>query len=354
MKVFFFTEGTRSSAASRIRVYEYLDRLRGAEGLEWRAASFTSEGYCRKIVGGRSAGAGRRILEKLYQLVSLVRLLAGCLTCRALVIQRVLLPIRVQRLVRRLNCSMIYDFDDAVYLGGKKKEKRFASQMTLASRVLAVSRAAAGQAAARGAEPEKVVVLPSPLDCASYLTRSGGEPGKFTVGWIGSPATTPYLAGIWERLAGFADEHRQVHFLFIGAEMFDTGSLGGRTRFEPWTPETEKSLLSLMDVGLMPLEDDEWCRGKGGYKLIQYMAAGVATLASAVGANLEVVDEGRTGMFVRRAEDWGRCLETFYSDPELCSSMGRAGRLRAQQLYDYAKTAPVFYNTLCEAAKQDT
>jgi glycosyltransferase involved in cell wall biosynthesis len=125
-----------------------------------------------------------------------------------------------------------------------------------------------------------------------------------------------------------------------------------RTRFEPWTAEAEKNLLSQMDVGLMPLDDNDWCRGKGGYKLIQYMTAAVAALASAVGANLEIVLEGRTGMFVRELKDWRRCLEIFFSNPELCTSMGNAGRQRAQEIYDYARTKPVFYNVLKEATKK--
>ncbi|MBN2288463.1 MAG: glycosyltransferase family 4 protein [Candidatus Glassbacteria bacterium] len=350
MKVFFLTEGTRTSAASRIRVYKYLDRLRTSGALQWRAASFTSEGYCRRIVGGRPAGAGRRLLEKLYQSFSLARLVLGCLDCRAVFIQRILLPVWLQRLVAALSRSLVYDFDDAVYLGGRRQEKRFASQAGLASRVLAVSRAAAAEVVSRGADPEKVVVLPSPLDCGSYRVRAGLDPGRFTVGWIGSPATTPYLEAVWEQLAGFADSRPEVRFLFIGARPFAAGGLSGCTRFEPWTPEAERELLCRMDVGLMPLEDDDWCRGKGGYKLIQYMAAGVATLCSPVGANLEVVQDGSTGMFVRGPGDWGPCLEILYSDPQLCDSLGRAGRLRALELYDYERTTPVFLRVLQEAA----
>ena len=348
MKVFFFTEGTRTSAASRIRVYEYLDRLRETEDFEWRAVSFTSEGYCRRIVGGAYKVSGRRILEKLYQLFSVLRLVFGSSGCEAVFIQRILLPVWIQRLLARFGRRLIYDFDDAVYLGGEKRNKRFASQVASASRVLAVSRLAADQAISRGADPEKVGVLPSPLDCEAYRMRTGREGDRFTVGWIGSPATTSYLERIWDELASFAQAHPQVRFLFIGAADFDTGRLKERTRFEPWSAEAEKELLCCMDVGLMPLEDDPWCRGKGGYKLVQYMAAAVATLSSPVGANQEIVLEGRTGMFVRETGDWTGCLETLYSDPELCDSMGRAGRLRAQELYDYKVAVPAFYNTLQE------
>ncbi|MEA2063536.1 MAG: glycosyltransferase family 4 protein [Gemmatimonadota bacterium] len=353
LKVFFLTEGTRTSAASRIRVFGYLDRLREDGRLEAKWASFTSEAYCRNLVAGRATGPLRRVAEKLFQAFSVLRLAFGCLTCDVVFIQRILLPVWVQRLAAFLNSSLVYDYDDAMYLGERGRGKRFASQLALASRVLLVSKAAAEEAAARrGAGPGKLVHLPSALEVAAYKSRPGsGDSQVFTVGWIGSPATTRYLEEIWEQLAAFAASCNEVRFLFIGVRPFEVGALSGSTRFEPWSAQAEKELLCRMDVGLMPLEDDPWCRGKGGYKLIQYMAAGIATLASPVGANLEIVLEGRTGMFVRKPGDWAGALESLRSDRGLCRSLGRAGKQRALELYDYTVTTPVFFKTLKDAIR---
>ena len=183
-------------------------------------------------------------------------------------------------------------------MGKPARGKRFAFQIRRASRVIAVSRSAADEAVARKAERKKVFVLPSPVDTSAYLAAEKRKKGTLTVGWIGSPATTGYLENLWPQLTAFTENHPQAQFLLIGAKPFDPRPLSGRTIFEPWSTKVETESLCRLDVGIMPLEDDPWCRGKGGFKLIQYMAAGAACLASPVGANLEIIDEGRTGYFV--------------------------------------------------------
>jgi len=351
MKVFFLTEGTRVSPASRIRVFEYLDRFLDRRSIQAEVVSFTSGGYCRRLVAGESIGVGRKLLEKLHQFCALWRLVAGSLSCEVVFIQRVLLPVALQKLVHLLNKRLVYDFDDAVYLGSETRRQRFAGQVALAARIIAVSRVARDEAVARGAPEDKVVVLPSAVDTRAYRGGNRKRQESFTVGWIGSPATTCFLEAIWPQLARFGEKFPQVRYLFIGARPFDTGSLNSRTEFRPWSPEAEKELLSRLDVGLMPLEDDPWCRGKGGYKLIQYMAAGCACVASAVGANLEIVQEGQTGFLIRRDGEWESVLSKLLADRELCRRLGTAGRQRAEELYDCSVTAPAFFAVLEEAAK---
>ena len=349
LKVLFFTEGTRTSAASRIRVYNYLDYHRQDQRIEARTVSFTSESYTRRIVSGKPVSGLRRLLEKFYQLLALLRLALGALSADVVLIQRVLLPVGLQRLIRRLNPRLAYDFDDAVYLGGgRSPDKRFALQLALARRVIAVSRAALEEAAARGAARDKLAVLPSPVDTAAYKAGSGRDDALFTIGWVGSPATTPYLESIWPQLEHFAGAEARVRFLFIGARPFDTGAFAARTSFLDWSPEAETKELCRLDAGLMPLKDDLWCRGKGGYKLIQYMAAGAACLASPVGANLEIVVEGVTGYFVRGEQDWETLLARLLADRGHCRALGEAGRKRALELYDYSVLAPQFFYLLEE------
>lgn len=352
MKVLFFTEGTRTSPASRIRVYEYLDRFSVSWNLTARTVSFTSDSYCRMIVAGEPCPWWRKVLEKFHQLRAIALFLANAPEADVVFIQRVLLPVPLQRLLWLLNRNQVYDFDDAVYLGKPGREKRFAFQLSCAARVIAVSRVAADEALARGAETNKVGILPSPVDTGAYSMEEKRKEKTFYVGWIGSPATTGYLEELWPQLAAFAENHPEIRFLFIGARPFETGTLSSRTTFEPWSPKMEPESLCRLDVGLMPLEDDPWCRGKGGFKLIQYMAAGAACLASPVGANLEIIEHGRTGYFVRKKEDWQVLLAKLLEDRELCRKLRRASRQRARNHYDYIITAPALYRLLEEAAKQ--
>lgn len=350
MKAFFLTEGTRTSPASRIRVYNHLERLDGRNGLRAETVSFTGESYCRRIVAGDRAGLLLRIGQAARKRRVFARLSAAAESSDLIFIQRVLPPVRVLEDLNHLNARLVYDFDDAVYSGGSGREEKFRAIMRAASKIVAVSEIAARDAVNRGAEADRVTVIPSPVDCAAYRTRKpGGNAEWFTVGWIGSPATTNYLEAIWPELAGFAAERPRVRFLFVGARPFETGRLADRVRFEPWSEQGEKELTALMDAGLMPLADDPWCRGKGAYKLIQYMAAGVPCLASPVGANREVVVEGVTGFFARAGGDWSALLGSLVSNPALCDSLGQAGRRRAESLYDYSVTTDLFHQVLVRA-----
>lgn len=350
MRAFFLTEGTRTSPASRIRVYNYLDRLAGNDDFQAETVSFTGEACCRALVSGKAPCLFLRGAGKLRQ----IRIWAGLRSAAArsdvVFIQRVLPPPGITARLARLKTRLVYDFDDAVYLGGTEREMRFREMMRAASRVITVSSAAAREAVRLGAEASRVAVIPSPVDCSGYRVRpAGGAGSSFTVGWVGSPPTTPYLEAIWPELAVFAGKNPAARFVFVGAKKFDTGALAPRVRFEPWSEDNEKELPALFDAGLMPLPDDPWCRGKGGYKLIQYMAAGVACLASPVGANLEVVEERRTGFFARGSGDWLGLLDRLAGDPGLCGRLGAAGRERAEKMYDYKATCGLFQQVLAEA-----
>ncbi len=339
MKIIAITEGTRTSPASRIRVYDLLDRMQNEGRLSYGAISYTSEGYCRKLVAGERIGVARSVLEQGWHLLALLRLMVSAIRADLVLIQRLLLPLWLQVLLQRVNPRIIYDFDDAVYLHDKTRERRFARQVSSAEAVMAVSGEAARQALLRGAQGEKTTVIYTPVDCARFKLPPERNAETFTVGWVGSPATAHYLKEIWPELAVLATNYKNISFVFIGCPTFDTGAQAACVRFVNWSAEAEQRELPLLDVGLMPLADTEWERGKGGYKLIQYMAAGVATISSPVGANLEIVLDGETGLFASDSGEWQEKLERLLADRKLCRAMGLAGRVRAEKLFDYSVAA---------------
>lgn len=348
MKIIAITEGTRVSPASRIRIYELLDRLQNERRLSYSAINYTSAGYCRKLVAGVKIGIARSILEQGWHLLALLWLVKTAIRADMVLIQRVLLPLWLQKLLKKINHRIIYDYDDAVYLHDKARERRFAHQVVSAAVVIAVSEEAARQALLRGADREKTTVIYTPVDCARFELIPERNTATFTVGWVGSPATSNYLENIWPELAEFAGCNENLRFVFIGCPPFDTGDLASSVRFVSWSSEVEQKELPQLDVGLMPLRDSGWERGKGGYKLIQYMAAGVATLASPVGANLEIVEEGRTGLFADGPGQWSEKLGELIADRDHCREMGLAGRARAEKLYDYKVAADKFANIIAD------
>tara|TARA_R100000750_G_scaffold32474_1_gene20768 strand:- start:62 stop:517 length:456 start_codon:yes stop_codon:yes gene_type:complete len=126
------------------------------------------------------------------------------------------------------------------------------------------------------------------------------------------------------------------------------------TLFEsiPWTEESECELLAGMDIGIMPLTDGPWERGKCGYKLVQYMAAGLPVVASPVGANAQIVIQGKTGFLADSATAWAESLEVLISNSDLRRAFGAAGRLRAVSIYSLNAQLPRITSILHRAARK--
>lgn len=104
--------------------------------------------------------------------------------------------------------------------------------------------------------------------------------------------------------------------------------------FVRWSAHGEARELSTSSIGLMPLSDDDWTRGKGGFKLLQYMAAGLPAVASPVGVNREIVEEGETGFLAANSAEWEAALRSLLRDPERARRMGRAARRRVEERYE--------------------
>ena len=157
------------------------------------------------------------------------------------------------------------------------------------------------------------------------------------LGWIGSGTTVKYLDLVRPALEGAARRCPGVRLQVVGAEWEGPGSLP--VACKPWRLEDEVADLRGFDVGLMPIADDPWTRGKGGYKLLQYMAAGLPVVAHPVGVNARIVVDGGNGLWARTPAEWEEALVRLASDADLRHRMGRAGRqmvadtysLRAQQ-----------------------
>jgi len=121
---------------------------------------------------------------------------------------------------------------------------------------------------------------------------------------------------------------------------------GLRWSFVPWRAEDEPHLSKQFDIGIMPLRDDAFQRGKCGLKLLQYMAAGLPTVASPVGVNESIVRHGTTGVHAKTEADWHDALSTLIRDHDLRATMGRAGRQRCEEEYSIRRWLPVLLDIL--------
>ena len=184
--------------------------------------------------------------------------------------------------------------------------------------------------------------LPTVVDTNRYVHLPRERHDLFTVGWIGSPSTSVYLRVLASPLAQLGREG-PVRFIVVGGrcEAID----GVEVVNLPWEEATEVRLINTFDVGVMPLFDDEWARGKCALKLIQYMACGVPVIASPVGANLDVIN-GSCGLLASNSDAWLVGLRRLRDDKALRRDMGVAGRQCVEQFYSLRTALPVMGNAI--------
>jgi glycosyltransferase involved in cell wall biosynthesis len=198
---------------------------------------------------------------------------------------------------------------------------------------------------ARKAGAKRIEILPTVIDLERYSV-SGTPSAPFTVGWIGSPSTSKYLKMLEPALKDVCAGGRG-RLLTVGAQ--DAVFEGVPTENRAWAEDREVSDIQAMHVGVMPLPDEPWERGKCGYKLIQYMACRLPVVASPVGVNTEIV-EG-CGFTADTLDEWRDVLLTLRDDAVLRAELGAEGRRKVEEKYALQITAPRMVDLLKSAAQ---
>ena len=177
--------------------------------------------------------------------------------------------------------------------------------------------------------------LPEPLNPANQIKSVGDQWSTFnskrpTVGWTGSHSTLFYLDSISPVLQAL---EKECDFEFVVIANKNPKLLLKNYRYIKWARATEIEDLSQIDIGIMPLEDTEWAKGKCGFKLIQYGAMSIPSVASPVGVNKEIIIDGVTGYLANSSEEWQKRLLLLLKNPELRNSMGAAARIHIEENY---------------------
>ena len=242
-------------------------------------------------------------------------------------------------LLRRASRRLVFDFDDAIFCNtdgtpSRTRMARFAAMARACDHVAAGNTFLAERAAAFN---PAVTVVPTCVDAARYRVAAEQPTDSFDLVWIGSHSTRKYLAEAmpWLRLA--AEKVPSLRLKIVAD--FDLPGCGVTTLPLAWSADTEAQELAASHVGIAPMRDDDWSRGKCALKVLQYMAAGLPVVSSDAGANAEVIAEGETGYLVSTPKAWGERIARLAEDAALRQRMGEAGRRRVET--DYS-VGPVF------------
>jgi glycosyltransferase involved in cell wall biosynthesis len=301
------------------------------------------------------AGAAARCIA------SRVRLLAKIASgpWDVVVVYREVLPVGPPLLewtLARTGKPIVYDFDDAIFLPDVSEANRRFAWLKWPRKTGAICRLSTHvmvgndylRQYASTFNPA-VTVVPTTIDDRKYLGRSGvGLHDPPVVGWTGSRTTIKHLETIRGALRKLRD---RVSFRLkvVGATGFRIP--GVDVECVPWSAGTELAHLSEFDIGLMPLPDDGWSRGKCGLKALQCMALGIPVIVSPVGVNTEIVIDGRNGFLASTESEWVDKMACLLADAPLRDEFAREGRKTVEQRYSAEIQAPVFFDILRSASR---
>jgi len=331
MRILLLPKYGPRGASSRYRICQYVPLFERA-GHEVEVQPLVDDGYLGDLYSKRrrgwrwlAAGYGRRLLEafRFGRFDAIV--------CEQEMLP--FLPAFVEVAMLRRKARFFLDYDDAAYANYARwpmLRGKIPRVMATAETVVVGNTHLAGYAQQFA---RRVRVIPTVVDLAGYPNhRQIGNSDKVRVGWIGTPMTAHYVRALIPVMERLQRTHPKLNFRLIGAgNGFSCNGL--RAEVAAWSRETESELLMGCDIGIMPLPDTEFTRGKCGLKLIQYMASGLPVVASPVGVNREIVEEGRNGYLASSEEEWFAKLDRLIRDAELRMNLGKAGREKVEGSY---------------------
>lgn len=341
MKVLLLSRYSRLGASSRLRSLQYLPYLEQA-GMTVEVAPLFGDDY----VSGLSTGniSKLAVIKAYWRRLCFIRkarqfdvvwLEYEALPWLPAWFELALLPKRV---------GLVVDYDDAIFHRYDQHRSALVRKL-MGHKIDAVMRRAnvvmVGNgylgARAQQAGASRVELIPTVVDSTRYSVLDKADDAMLTIGWIGQPSTAKYLAQLAPVLQRLAERYA-LRVVAVGPQAQQFAHMDVEVR--PWTENSEVAEIQQFDIGVMPLTDSLWERGKCGYKLIQYMACGKPVVATPVGVNSVIVQQGVNGFLASTEQEWFEALDALCSDAVLRKRMGDAGRARMEKHYSLQVTAP--------------
>ena len=284
------------------------------------------------------------------------RLLRSASAFDSVCVHRTLLNPIEHRWLRRWAPYYVFDFDDAIMFrdsshrrfASRRRRRRF-GRMVRGARAVIAGNAYLADWAAR--YTHNVALIPTSIELAAHAQAYAHRDGEPTIGWMGTRTNLIYLRAIAPALARVASLHQNIRLKIVADDFVDVPGIPVvRTR---WSMAGELDDLRSFDVGIMPLPDDPWTRGKCAVKVLQYFAAGVPVVCSPVGASREIVEHGRNGYFARSEDEWVERLSELLADATLRRQFGAAGRDAVAERYSVHANIGRLVAALCGGTASD-
>lgn len=302
--ILFATQGSINTASTRFRVLSFIDK-------------FNKNGVTTKILQLPSAK------QPFKRILFILNLILNAPKYQIVFIQKVLLPKWILYLIHTLNKHIVYDWDDAIFSSPPSdiltkrntKSKKRKLEYILSNCELAICGNRYLEKYAKQFN-QNTAVIPTSVDEKRQTQVKNYNADSINIGWIGRAENLIYLRELQDMFIRLEKQYgEKVRFRIVCDNPLVLDGVNNIDNIK-WRLENELSDIRSFDIGIMPLSNDEWTQGKCAFKLLQYMAAGVPCVGSAVGANSEVISHNHNGILVSNTEDWYQSLEELINQPE--------------------------------------
>ena len=342
-KILILTRFDTQGASSRYRFYQFIPYLK-KNNFDVNISYLLSNNYLGYIYSGKKL---KKNISILISYIKIIIILFRLKNYELIWVDKEIFPwfpFCIENFFINKFPPYVVDFDDPIFhtydqypnkLIRNIYKNKISKIMQSSNLVIAGNYYIANYAKKVGAQ--NVKIIPTVVNHEKYLSKRNAFSSKFTIGWIGSPSTARHMQVAKNALINICSDSK-VQFLAIGPNSSDLKDIPAK--IIPWLEETENENLLKFDVGIMPLPDTPWEKGKCGFKIIQYMASGIPVIASPVGINNHIVDHGINGYLAKDSYEWIKYIKILKNDSELRKTMGLAGQKKVKEKYSLRKTAP--------------
>ena len=253
-----------------------------------------------------------------------------------------------EKLIHQRRVPIVFDFDDAIFVSYRSPSNGYLSYLKFASKTKTICQLASHVMVgnpyladyARQVN-DRVTVVPTTIDTGKYRVPPRKQKnGPIVIGWTGSYSTVQHLDTLRGALKKLADKE-SFRLRVIGTPSYECAPVDVEAM--PWRADTELEDLGAIDIGVMPLPDDRWSKGKCGLKALQFMALGIPTVCSPVGVNTDIIQDDQNGFIAGTEDEWVEKLSRLLRSEELRQRLGHAGRVTVEQNYSAITQTPRVY-----------
>ena len=346
MKILFVEPYPTEGPSSRYRVEQYLPYFK-KEGIECILRPFISPEFYRILYKKRFYF--RKILLFMQGTIKRSFDIFTAVKCDIIFIHLEAFPFGppiFEWILSKMRKKIIYDLDDAIYMGITSSANRFLRRLKCPSKINTILKMSSFVITCNNylADYAKkynknVIAIHTSVDTEKFKPDSKEKGRDITIGWIGSHSTARYLEGVKEVFLKLGSKYK-FNLKIIGAGNHNIKIDGVNVMNIEWNLKDDIKQFQSLDIGVYPLPEDEWIRGKAGFKTIQYMSVGVPCVVSDVGANRSIVKDGINGYLAKTESEWVEKLSILVNSQELRQRIGSAGRITAEGKFSVKANAP--------------